>query len=464
MYNNEKIEEQPKPFARGVFTVWLCITLLFLAGLVFFVAKMYGATSNVGEDHQLALPRVETISLASANEVAIPAFTEDAKYLLVAFSLQGMRQITSAPSIWEMTSAGSVFAVQLIERDTTPIVHTKGFTVRYSIEGDNVVEGETREGVCEPSADGLSFVSPSIRLLPTTNNKEFAPFPLVLVQAFDRENNLIASTKLTLPVTTEMGCHNCHQGASEQGYNPNINTVTAMEILTTHDRRNSTTLAAQVAKGQEVNCYSCHSAESSVLNLSAAIHGFHANMQPANSESCLSCHPQAEHSQRDVHASMGFSCSNCHGEMEDHALSLLKAEAVAGKSTARKRLDEITPQSVASVEDITPRAPWTNLPDCTNCHDFVNGASSSVAFNQWTENKTSTFSRRFENTGTIRCASCHGAAHATYEATNPLGDERDNIQPLQYQKLARPLGAQNNCQTCHTVEMEGSVHHDLMEK
>ncbi len=448
----------------GVFWVWLCTCLLFALGLVFFVSKAYFSLPIEEKSPSFALQRLEPIPLAEVPAVEIPAFDENSQFLLTAFSLQGMRQITSAENIWEITNPGSVFAVQLIERDTLPVVHTSGFTVRYMVEGENIVLDESANGICEAAEDGLYFISPPIKILSESEKNEFVPFPIVKVEAFDAAGVLVASTKLTLPVTSEMGCHNCHRGAIEQGHSIGINNITAMDILSTHDRRNGTELLAQVKNGQNVSCRNCHNKESSVINLSAAMHGFHAKMFPSGAESCVSCHPKAEHFQRDIHASMGFTCSNCHGEMEDNALALLKAEEQAGKSTARRRMQGITPQSVDSVENILPREPWVNLPDCSTCHDFENSASSSEAFNVWSKNTAERFSRRFENMGKVRCGSCHGPVHATYEAINPLGDERDNIQPLQYQKLARPLGAAKNCAVCHTVDMEYSPHHEMMDK
>jgi hypothetical protein len=59
----------------------------------------------------------------------------------------------------------------------------------------------------------------------------------------------------------------------------------------------------------------------------------------------------------------------------------------------------------------------------------------------------------------LTCPACHGAAHALYPALNPYGRDRDNLQPLQYQKLARTLGAAKNCKVCHTVDMDDAAHH-----
>ncbi|MFN3535488.1 MAG: hypothetical protein ACK4WB_08875, partial [Desulfatiglandales bacterium] len=64
----------------------------------------------------------------------------------------------------------------------------------------------------------------------------------------------------------------------------------------------------------------------------------------------------------------------------------------------------------------------------------------------------------------IPCMACHGPTHALYPASNPFGEERDNLQPLQYTGRAITLGARGTCKICHRMEMEDSVHHPNMLK
>jgi hypothetical protein len=65
---------------------------------------------------------------------------------------------------------------------------------------------------------------------------------------------------------------------------------------------------------------------------------------------------------------------------------------------------------------------------------------------------------RTDDTG-LFCQACHGNTHAIYPATNPYGKDRDNIQPVQYQKNPYPISANRNCKVCHTIDMEEEMHH-----
>ena len=463
------------PSAVGTFFgLWLCVCLLLIGGLVFFALRFTAAVS---------LPQQDTVSLrgepAPAQPATVsgapfvpPAFNATASpYVITAFSLQGMRHITDAEPLWALLDTGSEFVVQVLERGATPEMRTTGITVRYQIQAGNTVQNDASlSGVCTPVEDSTYFQSPPIHLLPYTEDGGFAPYPIVAIEAVNDKGQVVASTKMVLPVSTEMGCRNCHKGAWKHSSAAGISQATAGDILAIHDRRNDTTLVRQAEGGQTVNCHSCHSGAEAPMNLSTAIHGFHATMKLPGADGCASCHPSSPNGftrfQRDIHALWGLDCTRCHGVMEDHALSLLRGESLKGKEAATQRMAQITPRAVPSASEIHPRTPWVNLPDCTTCHDFVSKpqAATATAFNTWTASSDDLFSRRFENTGKIRCGSCHGAPHATYPATSPVGDERDNIQPLQYQGLAMPLGSDDNCAVCHKQPMDYPIHHDIIGK
>jgi len=156
-----------------------------------------------------------------------------------------------------------------------------------------------------------------------------------------------------------------------------------------------------------------------------------------------------------------MTCVNCHGNMQEHGLALLKAERTKGRS--KMLMDHLRPVLVASVGKISPRLPWIQEPDCLACHkDFTARKDGPNAFNHWNQEFSGLYRTR-TGEGGIRCEACHGSPHALYPAQNPYGKNRDNIQPMQYAGLPYPIGSNLTCEVCHTVKMEDSIHHENME-
>ena len=409
----------------------------------------------------------------------IPSFDSDkAEYVLTAFSIQGMRDVTDAEPYWSLLRPGNMLVAQLIRRGPTPAVisgkDADNVRIHYILDSSYAGgrNSAVAQGTLKPQTDGASFVSSPIAVLPYTAEGAFAPYPTARVEALDLDGRLLAETRVVLPVSTEIGCRNCHTGPWKQDGKAGISRQTAGNILETHDRRNSTRLKEQAEGGEIVDCRACHGSAPDSLNLSAAVHGFHATMRLKGAEACASCHPSSEAGStrffRDFHSMWGLDCTRCHGRMEEHSLSLLRAEAEKGVPSALRRLLQLLPEAVSGnggVKDIAPRVPGANLPTCAGCHDFAAkpDSSTATAFNKWTKNARERYSSALDNTGSLRCPSCHGAPHAVYPASGPDGDDRDNIQPLQYQKLAAPLGKEGNCAVCHTIPMDYFVHHDRVE-
>ena len=123
----------------------------------------------------------------------------------------------------------------------------------------------------------------------------------------------------------------------------------------------------------------------------------------------------------------------------------------------------LKPVHVDSVEDINPRLPWVQEPDCLTCHkEYGVPNRNENAFNRWNQNFSELYRMR-TGEGGVRCEACHGSMHALYPAENPYLKKRDNIQPLQYGGLPFPLGSNLTCAVCHTTTMEDSIHHQNME-
>jgi hypothetical protein len=139
---------------------------------------------------------------------------------------------------------------------------------------------------------------------------------------------------------------------------------------------------------------------------------------------------------------------------------LLKGQE--GKKSTARLLAGLSTTKAASKEEVKGRTPWLNEPDCLTCHaDFEKPAPNATAYNVWNTDFAELYRNRADNAG-IRCQSCHGTTHAEYPAKSPLGNNRDNIQPIQYSGSPYPMGSNISCEVCHTKKMEFPIHHENM--
>jgi hypothetical protein len=322
----------------------------------------------------------------------------------------------------------------------------------------------------------MAFYGQHLPLVPYRNDGSFNPYPRFNLEARDADTgDLLAQTTLVAPVSTEMGCKNCHGNAREDQKRIGIDDHTAQDILAVHDRISKTDLLSSANKGQPLLCQTCHpgnlpdvQGETGRLSLSAAMHGFHANyLGDLGDDACSACHPSssmgATHGFRGIHREIELTCANCHLSLEDHALSLLAAEKTAGKTTrADVLMKHLVSSSVDSHDMVVPRTAWANQPDCLNCHvAFEPPETDQVEYATWTETAAQLYARRTDDAG-IMCMACHGATHAIYPARNPYAEDLDNLQPLQYQGTPYPIGSNGECRVCHTIDMEDEIHHPNM--
>lgn len=460
------------PAAR-LFPVW--IFALALCGLVISLA-FAGLSASDPE----APPAFSALPSAPGAGFAVPALppappfdADGAEYLLTAFPLQGMRQLGGAEPAFVLLPPGLEAAAQLIRRDVSPEVIGPDEAAEGGIELrlilDEAYAGAANAGAGESLLvpEGRAFVaSPPVLLYPFDREGRFSPYPTARVEARGREGGPLAASRLVLPLSSETGCRNCHTGFWKTEGRAGIGPATAGDILAVHDRRNGTRFVRDAASGEGPECASCHSGEGDAPELSAAVHGFHATMKLRGPEACGLCHASAEDGAtrffRGLHAARGLDCTRCHGDLAAHAIALLRHEKDRGAASPVARLEQLRLLSQRAPEDIPPRKAGRNMPSCLGCHDFKVKPDPALAsaFGKWTADESERFSRALDNSGSLRCPSCHGPAHALYPAENPAGDGRDGIQPLQYQGVAAPLGAQGRCAVCHTVSLDGFIHHD----
>lgn len=438
----------------------------FLAGMGKLNKYMPPFVGTTAERKALAVYIAEGLNGNPATDVAVipepkatdpaPFDADTATHVLVAWADQGMRFYAQTEQ-FTLLPAGNMVRAQLIDRDG-PSTVTEDVEISYKVEPG--FEGENLSGKLEVHEDAGRFEG---RLMITPfKDGEFEPLPIVTLEATNADGEVLATTKLTLPTSDQMGCRNCHGGYWEKD-GSGIGNKTAGNILETHDRMNNTNHVERAKRGP-ILCVECHDdpaqgAEGSTTrpNLSTAIHGTHALFLTGrdSENSCLMCHPR--NTLRGQHKEVGFECANCHGSMEDHAISLLKREQENGKKAATRLLGLLTPTSVGNKNAINPRTPWINEPDCLTCHVDFAAPDSDSAFNNWTEDEKQLYSVRRDDMDAINCAACHGSPHAIYPAT-----DRDNVQPLQYMDEAKSLGADNNCAVCHGDDMEDALHHPGM--
>lgn len=396
----------------------------------------------------------------------IPAFDPATdEYVLLAWPDLGMHMVVESQGAFSLRPPLLELNAQLVKRGDSPSKITDDVDLTFAVEG-----GAASGGM--KLAHGREWFQAQLSLSPRKPDGTLNPYPLATIEARAKgTSTVLGRTRVALPVSDEVACAKCHGGGDNKG---NISGETGMNILRIHDRLNRTKLLAQAKGGKPVLCTSCHSdpltgqeGRGDLLSVSAALHGFHANtLKGQGAESCASCHPSRPDGgtrfQRGLHAQMGLDCVSCHGALEDHALALLKREAESfegkGKRGAKRLISQITPQAMDK-KDIPPRTAWVQTPDCLACHKDYGSPDPSQAFGNWTKNAEGRFRNRLDEIGALSCPSCHGPQHALYPSVNPYGKNRDAIQPLQYQKLARPLGAAGNCSMCHKIKMDTDAHH-----
>jgi len=410
------------------------------------------------------------VIVAQEQPVVIPAFNKEPDgYVLLAWSNLGMKLISDSEPYWTMQQPGNNISAQLVKRGDSPEIITDGVDITYQVQAG--FTGPGMNGSMTVDEDNRAYQSSLIPVLPYPEDGSYNPYPLVTLTAVDKASGeILATTKTVIPASTEVGCKNCHGGDWKNAAGAGFTEATSLDVLATHDKNSGTNLMERAQNGETLHCQSCHigpqsgsSGDPTLLNFSAAIHGWHANYltDREGMDACVACHPARPDGPTQMlrsHHGQFMDCTNCHGTMEDHSLSLLKKELEAGKKGAARLMENLQARAVDSIDDIKPRTPWINEPDCLTCHEEFEMGSTTDAFNTWTEGAEGLYRNRHDQMDAMMCAACHSSPHAVYPATfNKLGANHDSIQPLQYQGNGRPIG--NDCTVCHTVQPEFEGHH-----
>ncbi|QGG48768.1 hypothetical protein [Heliorestis convoluta] len=421
-------------------------------------------------------------------------------YIILAWQTIGMKCTSDNDAWFSFHTPGNDMWAQVIKRGDPPVVVTEGITLTYEAPEDHrdpsktlnfweyapITLGEeipvnvgkrgkaADQGTLEVNEDKSAWTAIGIPISPYNDRGEVNAYPMFTVTATDEvTGQVLAQTKVAMPVSAELGCYLCHGGTTK---NPGIGLAdeTAKNILAAHDKNTGTNLLAEAEAGKPQYCLDCHAAANvgapgkpEVLSMSAALHGKHAQyIQGGTVDSCGVCHPSSHrgdvYCQRDVHRGFGLDCMDCHGTLPQHAASVLSNEL--HKPAAQKSLERLLP-FLGDVEPVA-RGHWLNQPDCLSCHgpDHQKASFDASSYNQWIFERDELYRFQMSDNGDLMCASCHGSPHVIYPATTVFGYDQINYQPETYQGFAGPIGANGNCSVCHTASVTGDWHHKNQEQ
>ncbi|MCB9135319.1 MAG: cytochrome c3 family protein [Anaerolineales bacterium] len=336
--------------------------------------------------------------------------------------------------------------VQVVRNGDPPEVVTNGITVSYAFPDNTYSVGKTNFWDYEEmlfgvnlapnvglAGKGLSgtmdletdhFVAVGIPLTEYRDSDLVNPYPYQLATITVRDevtNNVLASTTVVAPVSSEMRCDNCHyDGAIDDIATGRVET----NILTLHDQENAEDYPpghdTPLMDRRPILCAECHASNAlgapglpEIPSLSKAMHEKHAGEVTNDLDGCYNCHPGPEtQCLRDVMSQQeGMDCIDCHGNMENVS---------------------------------TNPNPWLNEPRCdnTDCH------GSSYAQDQ-------PLYRNSAEHGGIYCAACHDSPHAIA----PSREANDQIKFINLQGHVGPL---DTCTVCHTTQPTDAGPHGIV--
>ena len=457
------------------------------------------------------------------------AVAQDSGYTLVGWNDLGMHCMDADYSVFSILPPYNTIHAQLIDPSGDLVTNPSGITVTYeavadpdgSINVSSITKTNFWDWVTElfgasPAPDqGLAgsdmpgplnapqpmhfdsgfgwFTGEGIPLTPYDDAGAKNYYPMMRLVARDASGQVLATTRIVLPVSDEMTCTSCHGSGSGPEAMPSGGWINdpdperdyRLNVLLLHDEleggssRFSAALAAAgynssglyatvTADSTPILCDACHASNAlpgtgqpGIPPLTQAVHSRHANVidpsngmsldESANRSACYTCHPGSE--TRCLRGAMGsavaadgdlaIQCQNCHGNM-----SRVGAPGREG---------------------------WFDQPTCQNCHSgtatdnngqirylsvFDGSGEPRVAVNDTFATNPDTpaagvsLYRFSTGHGDLQCEACHGSTHAIY----PSSHVNDNLQSIDQQGHAGTLADCDNCHGTQPRTVTGGPH------
>ncbi len=312
-----------------------------------------------------------------------------------------------------------------------------------------------------------------IPLTPFDDTMTANRYPMVKVVARDLAGNILATTKVVLPVSDEINCSHCHSSnVGDPAAQPLLGWVNDPDpgkdwkrnILLIHDNRNTgkalydlalafngyaaTGLLATADAGTPILCAKCHASNAlgttgfaGIKQLTTSIHSWHSTRAMDDNTGM----PMDLTLTRSV-------CYYCHPGSTTQCL-----RGIMGTAKNPDGTDKLECQSchgVMTKVGADGRNGWIDLPKCQNCHyqgadgNYVQDTSvfdGAGNFRQAASEFSSVMAlfKVGVTHGKMQCEACHGATHAEYASS----EANDNVQSLQLQGYA---GVISECAVCHT--------------
>ena len=445
-----------------------------------------------------------------------------AHWTLIGWNNLGMHCMDDDYSIFSILPPYNTINAQLIDLNGNLVLSPGGITVTYEAVADP--SGSTNEsssgktnfwdfslplfGVALPPETGLAgnkmpgvantpqlmtwaqsgapantFEGLGIPLTPIDDMGLTNTYPLFKLVAHDSANNVLASTSIVLPVSSELHCSTCHASGTGQTaakpspdwvYDPNPKHDFRLNILKLHDQKNIANpdyiaaLAAfgyrstglydtVVLDGKPILCATCHQSEAlgtpgaaGTQQLTTSIHARHASVtdpstgllmdDSTNRSACYQCHPGS--TTRCLRGAMGSAVSVADGSMLMQCQSCHGSMSMVGAATRTGWLDEPNCQACHTGDAIS-NSGQIRFTDAFDSPGHLRvPVNTRFATNPNTPATGTSLFRFSLGHGGLQCEACHGSTHAEFTSAQP----NDNLQSI---ALQGHVGKLAECTACH---------------